>query len=88
MTDTFEDIIQNLYIDEIQIPWRKVAVNGIAELTIISAAVTFTPTLIMHSTWTIPAGVLTGIVGLVCLRSLVTRLGALATLIQVKRQGV
>lgn len=88
MTDTFESIVQNLYVDEIQIPWRKVATNGIAEFVIICAAVMFTPMLIMHSTWTIPAGVLTGIVGLVCLRSLVTRIGALATLIQIKRQGI
>lgn len=86
--NTFEDIVENFYIDEIQIPWKKVATNGIAELTVISAAVMVTPMLIMGNTWTIPAGVLTGIIGLVCVRSLVTRIGALATLIQIKRQGI
>lgn len=90
MTDnTFENIVMNLAIDEIQIPWRQVAVNGIAEFVIICAAVMIAPMLIVHNTWLItPIGVLMGIIGLVCVRSLVTRLNALATLIQVKRRGV
>lgn len=89
MTDnTFENIVMNLAIDEIQIPWKAAIGNGIAEFVIICAAVMVAPMLIMGNMLTLPIGVLTGLIGLVCVRSLVNRIGSIATILDAKRRGI